>query len=80
MRCFLFIAFFVFLCQICLPQKLEIVEPLFSTIFEIVGVQDKKYDANGVPCAVVKVYVNASSNYLTSRIHENSKVLNFLQS
>ncbi len=74
MRCFLLNVFFEFLCQICFAQELEVVEPHHPTIFEIVGAQDKKYDANGVPCAVVKMYVNDSLNNITSRIHENSKV------
>lgn len=71
MRCFLFNVFFVYLSQICSTQELEVVEPMHSTIFEIVGggVYDKKYDPNGVPCAVVKVNVNDSLNNLTSRIH-----------
>lgn len=38
-----------------LAQELIVTEPLHSTVFEIVGAQDKKYDANGLPCAVVKV-------------------------
>lgn len=76
MRCFLFFAFFVFLCQICFAQELEVVEPLHSTIFEIVGAQDKKYDANGIPCAVVKVLLPVAGvafegNVIESQFHIN---------
>ena len=76
MRYFLFIAFFVFLCQICFAQELEVVEPLHSTIFEIVEAQDKKYDANGIPCAVVKVQLPVAGvafegNVIESRFHIN---------
>lgn len=39
----------------CIAQELVVTERLHSTAFEIVGVQDKRYDANGIPCAIVKV-------------------------
>ncbi len=73
---FLFSVFFVLLCQICFAQELEVVEPLHSTIFEIVEAQDKKYDANGVPCAVVKVQLPVAGvafegNVIESQFHIN---------
>lgn len=60
----------------CNAQELVVTEPLHSTIFEIVGVQDKKYDANGVPCAVVKVQlpvagVGFEGNVIESQYHIN---------
>lgn len=54
-RFFPTIIFFIWISQNCFAQKLVVDEPLHSTIFEIVGAQDKINDANGVPCAVVKV-------------------------
>ena len=76
MRYFLFNVLFVFLWQTCFAQELEVVEPLHSTIFEIVGAQDKKYDANGIPCAVVKVQlpvegVAFEGNVIESQYHIN---------
>lgn len=73
---FTLIVFFIELFQNCFAQELEVVEPLHSTIFEIVGAQDKKYDANGIPCAVVKVQLPVAGvafegNVIESQYHIN---------